>query len=864
MKKLVTGILAHVDAGKTTLSEAMLYLGGSIRKLGRVDNRDAFLDTEEMERVRGITIFSKQARFSWKNTEFVLLDTPGHVDFSAEMERTLQVLDYAVLVISGADGVQAHTRTLWKLLERYEIPVFLFLNKMDQQGTDRKARLSELQRELDGGCVDFADCGQPSFWENVAMCEEEALEQFLAQGSIRAEKISALIRQRKLFPCFFGSALRMQGVEELLDGLDAYTEERQYPTEFGARIYKITRDARQNRLTWLKITGGCLRVKDSHEGEKINEIRLYSGSGFVPAAQAEAGEICAVSGLSHTMPGQGLGAEATTRLPVLEPVLSYRVLLPDGEDAAAVLPRLRLLEEEEPQLHVVWEEALKEIQVRIMGEVQLEVLKHLVSRRFGLDISFAQGNVVYKETLAKPVVGVGHFEPLRHYGEVHLLLEPGEPESGLTYASACREEVLSGSWQRLVLGQLAERTHKGVLLGAPLTDVRITLLSGRTHNKHTEGGDMGQAALRALRQGLMEAGTRLLEPYYLFTLRLPENLVGRAMTDLERRSASLKLPRFEDGMGILTGSAPVTCLQGYHRELQAYSGGLGQLSCTVQGYFPCHNEAEVCEAGVYDAEGDMENPCGSVFCAHGAGYVVPWYEVKEHAHVPVEVLHETAEEDRTETENLKERCRQEERSRSEERDLALGTEEIDRILQQATHANHRADAPRKGIYRRRKPPAVSAETVSFRPIKRQEEYLLVDGYNVIFAWQELAELAKISLDGARGRLMDILCDYQAMRGCRLMLVFDAYRMEGHETEVLSYHNIQVVYTREAETADMFIEKFAHENSRSYRITVATSDGLEQLIIRGQGCGLLSARELQEEIAREKELLRERYLEENRG
>lgn len=858
MKKLVTGILAHVDAGKTTLSEAMLYLAGSIRKLGRVDNRDAFLDTEEMERARGITIFSKQARFSWKDTEFVLLDTPGHMDFSAEMERTLQVLDYAVLVISGADGVQAHTRTLWRLLERYGIPVFLFLNKMDQQGTDQALRMQELRRELDAQCVDFSDCGQPGFWEEVAVSDEEALEQFLSSGRISQEKLAELIAHRTMFPCFFGSALRLQGVEALLDGLSAYTEERQYPSEFSARIYKITRDARQNRLTWLKITGGCLKVKDSCGGEKVNQIRRYSGEQFEPVSQAEAGEICAVTGLSKTLPGQGLGLERGTQIPILEPVLSCRVQLPEGEAASGVLQKLKLLEEEDPQLHVVWEETLQEIQVRVMGEVQLEVLQHLVRQRFGLELSFAQGNVVYKETLARPVVGVGHFEPLRHYGEIHLLLEPGEPESGLVYASACREEVLSGSWQRLVLGQLKERQPKGVLLGAPLTDVRITLLSGRTHTKHTEGGDMGQAACRALRQGLLEGGTRLLEPYYLFTLSLPEGFVGRAMTDLERRNARLELPRIQDGTAILTGSAPVTSLQGYHRELQAYTGGLGQLSCTVQGYFSCHNEEEVCAGSCYAAEEDRENPSGSVFCAHGAGYVVPWYEVKAHAHVPVEKPDKTAEPFGEEAEDLEKPGRRDTKERSEERELFLGTEEIDRILQQATHANQRENGKRPGIYRRSKP-AAPAEMAKPRTVPKQERYLLVDGYNVIFAWQELAELAKCSLDGARGRLMDILCDYQAMLGCQLMLVFDAYRMEGHETEVFSYHNIQVVYTKEAETADMFIEKFAHENSRKYRITVATSDGLEQLIIRGQGCELLSARELQEEIAREKELFREKYL-----
>ncbi len=848
-----------MDAGKTTLSEAMLYLGGSIRKLGRVDNRDAFLDTDEMERARGITIFSKQARFSWKDTQIVLLDTPGHVDFSAEMERTLQVLDYAILVVNGADGVQAHTRTLWKLLKRYEVPVFVFMNKMDQQGTDKELLLSELQRELDAACVDFTEQSGTAFAENVAVCDEGALEQFLADGCVAKEKIAEMIAERKLYPCFFGAALRLFGVEELLCGIDAYATEPGRAETFGARVYKITRDGQQNRLTWLKITGGVLRVKEMLGGEKINQIRLYSGEHYETVTEASAGEICAVTGPAQTIPGQGLGEEEGGVLPVLEPVFSYRMLLPEGIDAAAVLPKLRLLEEEEPQLHVVWQETLREIQVCIMGEVQLEVLRHLIYQRFGLEVSFAQGSVMYKETLTQPVVGVGHFEPLRHYAEVHLLLEPGELESGITYDTACREEVLAGNWQRLILGQLEEREPRGVLLGAPLTDVRITLLSGRAHTKHTEGGDFGQAARRALRQGLMEGHSQLLEPYYAFTLSLPERFLGKAMTDMERRSGKMDLPLTEKGTAVLTGLAPVAALQGYLQELQAYTGGLGRLSCTLKGYYPCHNTEEVLAQSAYDPESDTEQPSGSVFCSHGAGYVVPWYEVKAHAHVPVEEPDggkESAEDADTGELSLKRPLR---RNPAEERDLALGTEEIDLILQQATHANRREEEARKGIYRRKKTTPVPARTTHFVPTPKQEEYLLVDGYNVIFAWDELSDLAKVSLDGARGRLMDILCDYQAMKGCRLMLVFDAYRIEGHVTEVFTYHNIQVVYTKEAETADMFIEKFAHENSRKYRVTVATSDGLEQLIIRGQGCNLLSSRDLKEEILREKENFREKYM-----
>lgn len=848
-----------MDAGKTTLSEAMLYLGGSIRKLGRVDNRDAFLDTDEMERARGITIFSKQARFSWKDTQIVLLDTPGHVDFSAEMERTLQVLDYAILVVNGADGVQAHTRTLWKLLKRYEVPVFVFMNKMDQQGTDKELLLSELQRELDAACVDFTEQSGTAFAENVAVCDEGALEQFLADGCVAKEKIAEMIAERKLYPCFFGAALRLFGVEELLCGIDAYATEPGRAEAFGARVYKITRDGQQNRLTWLKITGGVLRVKEVLGSEKINQIRLYSGEHYETVTEASAGEICAVTGPVQTIPGQGFGEEEGGVLPVLEPVFSYRMLLPEGIDAAAVLPKLRLLEEEEPQLHVVWQETLREIQVCIMGEVQLEVLRHLIYQRFGLEVSFAQGSVMYKETLTQPVVGVGHFEPLRHYAEVHLLLEPGELESGITYDTACREEVLAGNWQRVILGQLEEREPRGVLLGAPLTDVRVTLLSGRAHTKHTEGGDFGQAARRALRQGLMEGHSQLLEPYYAFTLSLPERFLGKAMTDMERRSGKMELPLTENGTAVLTGLIPVSALQGYQQELQAYTGGLGRMSCTLKGYYPCHDAEAVLAQSTYDPERDPEQPSGSVFCSHGAGYVVPWYEVKAHAHVPVEEPDEgkeSAEDANTGELLLKRPLR---RNPAEERDLALGTEEIDLILQQATHANRREEEARKGIYRRKKTTPVPARTTYFVPTPKQEEYLLVDGYNVIFAWDELSDLAKVSLDGARGRLMDILCDYQAMKGCRLMLVFDAYRIEGHVTEVFTYHNIQVVYTKEAETADMFIEKFAHENSRKYRVTVATSDGLEQLIIRGQGCNLLSSRDLKEEILREKENFREKYM-----
>lgn len=887
MKKLVIGILAHVDAGKTTLSEALLYKSGNIRKAGRVDNGDAFLDTDEMEKERGITIFSKQAVFSYEDMEITLLDTPGHVDFSAEMERTLQVLDYAILVINGADGVQGHTRTVWRLLLRYRVPVFLFVNKMDQEGTDRTALLTELQKHLSENCVDFSEADTEHFYENIAVSEEAVLEQFLENGAVERETVNRLIRERKVYPCYFGSALKMEGVEQFLQGILCYTENPVYPEEFGARVFKIARDAQGNRLTYLKVTGGVLRVKDiitqkqgrtaKQEGqtaEKVNQIRIYSGEKYQAADEAQAGCVCAVTGLTMTSPGEGLGREQAAELPVLEPVLTYRVLLPDGVDAAAMLPKLRLLEEEEPALHLVWDETLREIQVCIMGEVQLEILQRLIKDRFGMVVEFGQGSVVYRETIAEPVIGVGHFEPLRHYAEVHLLLEPGELGSGMQFASNCSEDILAKNWQRLILTHLEEKEHKGVLTGASLTDMKITLIAGRAHLKHTEGGDFRQATYRAVRQGLMEAASVLLEPYYAFLLEIPENMVGRAMTDIERMNGSLLPPRIEEGRAVLTGQAPVTAMRGYQKEVTAYTKGLGRLNCTLKGYFPCHNTEEVLESCGYDAESDLNNPAGSVFCAHGAGFVVPWDEVRAYMHLDdktEEILQnykgkQTAEGDAGGDWKTLKKDGIQSRSQAEKRKSSvsemLGTEEIDRILAQANQANKRdKESARKGIYRRKpEKKYMPAVTQKFAEPAKKENYLLVDGYNIIFAWEDLKEISKVSIDGARGRLMDILCDYQAMQGCTLIVVFDAYRVQGHATEVTDYQNIHVVYTKEAETADQYIEKFAHENGRKYNVTVATSDGLEQVIIRGQGCGLLSARDLQEEIRRAKRRLKEEYLE----
>ncbi|MCH5269201.1 MAG: TetM/TetW/TetO/TetS family tetracycline resistance ribosomal protection protein [Lachnospiraceae bacterium] len=880
MKKLNIGILAHVDAGKTTLSEALLYISGSIRKMGRVDNQDAFLDTDVMEKERGITIFSKQAEFTYRDMAVTLLDTPGHVDFSAEMERTLQVLDYAILLINGADGIQAHTRTLWRLLARYGVPVFIFVNKMDQQGADKDSLLSELQESLNGACIDFENTEGETFLENVAVCDEALLETFLEQGRIEDEQIRRLIRERKIFPVFFGSALRIEGVEELLQGILRFAKEPSYPKEFGARVFKITRDMQGNRLTYLKVTGGCLRVRDTLRGrsadaeaqdweEKVTGLRVYSGEKFGALNEAPAGTVCAVTGLSHTFPGEGLGEEEEQELPLLEPVLVYRVILPPEEDAAAMLPKLKLLEEEEPQLHVVWDETLKEIQVRIMGEIQLEILQRQIKDRFGIVVEFGEGSVVYKETIAEPAVGVGHFEPLRHYAEVQLLLEPGEAGSGLTFASVCSEDVLARNWQRLILTHLEEKEHRGVLTGAPVTDMKITLLTGRAHLKHTEGGDFRQATYRAVRQGLMEAPCILLEPYYAFTLEVPEKFTGRAMTDIDRMQGTPGMPRIEGGTAVLTGIAPVVTIRGYQKEVTAYTQGLGRLFCTLKGYFPCHNTEEVMERMAYDPEADLRNPTGSVFCAHGAGFVVPWDEVREYMHTEAvdawwygtengegagadQAMRYTAEDGRKAPGATAPKSR-------EVGPAVISTEEIDSILERAFGANKRnEDAPRKGIYKRPRKEKITSVTKSYKPVEKKTEYLLVDGYNIIFAWEELADLAKVSIDGARGRLLDILCDYQGMRDGELIVVFDAYRVQGHQTEISDYHNIHVVFTKEAETADQYIEKFAHENAKKYRVTVATSDGLEQIIIRGEGCALLSARDLLFEIERVKKQLREEY------
>ena len=849
MGKIVVGILAHVDAGKTTLSEGMLYTSGAIRTMGRVDNRDAFLDTYALERERGITIFSKQAVFPLGTTQVTLLDTPGHVDFSPEMERTLQVLDYAILVISGADGVQGHTRTLWNLLRRYEIPTFVFVNKMDQEGTDAEVLLQELKNVLEEGCVDFSTKRDAHFYEETAVCSEDALEEFLETGRLKKETLQELFLERQLFPCFFGSALRLEGVKEFLEQMQELIKVPAYPETFGAKVFKIARDEAGNRLTYLKITGGSLKVKAVIEGQKVNQIRIYSGEKYEAVNEVETGSICAVTGLSDTYPGEGLGAEQGTYLPVLEPVLNYQVIPTEGDDPILLLPKLRELEEEEPQLHIVWEEALQEIHVQLMGEVQLEVLKTLIYERFGVEVEFGQGNILYKETIQNTVEGVGHFEPLRHYAEVHLLLEPGEPGSGVQCMSVCSEDLLDRNWQRLILTHLMETEHRGVLTGAPITDIRITLVSGKAHLKHTEGGDFRQAVYRAVRQGLKQADSVLLEPYYEYRLELPSENVGRAMTDIERMHGTFGLPQTEADRTILTGMAPVSTMRDYQKEVHAYTRGNGTLQCTLKGYAPCHNTEEVLAATGYDSERDTLHPTGSVFCAHGAGFLVPWYEVKEYMHLP-SIMQEKPS-DSPEEKQTAYRV-------SKETDAWIDTEEVDRIIAQSVGANKKQKTlPKKKV------PEYYKSTSKPKKQEVREEYLLVDGYNVIFAWEDLKDLAQVSIDGARGKLLDVLCDYQGMKKCNLIVVFDAYRVQGHKTEISTYHNIHVVFTKEAETADQYIEKFAHENGKKYNVTVATSDGLEQIIIRGQGCRLLSARELKDEIERTKKTLFEEHPQESK-
>ena len=839
-KQIVLGILAHVDSGKTTLSEAMLYRAGVTRRLGRVDHKDAFLDTDALEKARGITIFSKQALLTAGDTDITLLDTPGHVDFSTETERTLQVLDYAVLVVSGTDGVQSHTETLWRLLRRYHVPTFVFVNKMDLPGMERQELLAQLNRRLGEGFVDFG-AEQADRDEALALCDENLMDRMLDAGQLQDADLIPAIARRHVFPCWFGAALKLEGVDALLDGLDRYTRSAPALEAFGAKVFKVSQDEQGARLTWLRVTGGELKVKAQLTGEadgepwaeKANQLRLYSGAKYTLTEAIGPGQACAVTGLTKARPGEGLGAERDSDLPVLEPVLSYQVLLPEGADVHAALGKLHRLEEEEPQLHVVWNETLGEIHVQLMGEIQLEVLRSLLAERFGLEVEFGPGGILYKETITEPMEGVGHYEPLRHYAEVHLKLEPLPRGSGMQFAADCREEVLDKNWQRLVLTHLEEKQHLGVLTGSPLTDVKITLIAGRAHLKHTEGGDFRQATYRAVRQGLMLVKSQLLEPWYAFRLEVPAENIGRAMSDIQRMEGTFDPPESGEETAVLTGFAPVSTMRSYPMEVVSYTRGRGHLSLTLDGYRPCHNAQEVIAAIGYEPEHDLDNPADSVFCAHGAGFVVPWDQVRSHMHVDSGWGKSTRPE--------------QEAAVPQRRAMAY-------------RATLEEDAELLKIFERTYGPIKRDPLVAFRPVQKRErpdfaaeqweiapEYLLVDGYNIIFAWDELNALSKESLDAARHKLMDILCNYQGFQKCVLILVFDAYRVPGSPGSIEQYHNIHVVYTKEAETADMFIERVTHEIGRNRRVRVATSDGMEQIIILGHGALRVSARMFHEEV-----------------
>lgn len=836
MKKTVISILAHVDAGKTTLSEALLYTVGQLKKLGRVDNKNAFLDSYELERRRGITIFSKQAVLKTQNMEITLLDTPGHVDFSSEAERTLQVQDYAILVISARDGVQPHTETLWRLLSRYDVPVFIFVNKMDLDGTDKNAVLAELKKRLSDNCVDFT-VPEDELSENAALCDEKLVEKYLEQGEISGEEISAAIKERKIFPCWFGSALKLDGVAEFIEGLEKYTLKQYYGSEFGARVFKIARDPQGNRLTYMKITGGSLKARSvisysAKDGEKrleekANMLRIYSGEKFEPADEAEAGEICAVLGLSATYPGQGLGFEKDFFKPMLEPVLTYRVLLPAEISPVEFLPKLRQLEEEDPQL-LVSGNTTGEIYVHLMGEIQAEVLQSLVEERFGVHIEFDHGSIIYKETVAAPVEGVGHFEPLRHYAEVHLLIEPGEPESGITVDSLCREEVLSKNWQRLIITHVLEKTHRGVLIGAPLTDAKITLVAGRAHVKHTEGGDFRQATYRALRQGLMKAENILLEPYYAFRLEVPAEQLGRAVSDIRVMDGKIASPESDGITAVITGRAPVSEMRSYQSDVMAYTKGKGKLALFPDGYSPCHNAEKIIAAAGYDPEADIENTPDSVFCSHGAGVTVKWYDVEKYMHVTggIDIASENQIPILPDAKLLK-------------RNLNIDDKELEAIME-------REFGP---IKRRKYSEAVLDTPKTAQALPNKKEYIIVDGYNLMFAWEGLAGLAKENFDAARHILTDILCNYRGYTKCELVLVFDGYKVKGNAGEKSDYKGIHLVYTKENETGDMYIEKLVEEVGKNYSVKVVTSDNLIQVSALRAGVLRVPAREFIKEIER---------------
>lgn len=867
VRRLVMGILAHVDAGKTTLSEGMLFLAGNIKKLGRVDHKNAFLDNHGIERERGITIFSKQAVINWNDIEISLLDTPGHVDFSAEMERTLSVLDYAVLVISGTDGVQPHTLTLWRLLKRYNIPVFIFVNKMDITASDKSSVLAGIKDKLGSECIDFSDGETNGFYEEIAMSDEKVLDFYMENDMVGREDIKELIKSRKVFPCFFGSALKMQGVKEFMEGIASYSSDIKYGSSFGAKVYKIARDSQGIKLAYMKITGGSLKVKEQVPGihEKAEQIRIYSGEKYKTTDVAEAGMVCAVTGLKGVNPGECLGADSSLTIPLLEPVMSYKIMPSDGTPVHHLMESLKIMEEEEPQLHIVWNEKLQEINLQLMGEVQSEVIKRLILERFNIKTEFGQGNIVYKETIANTTEGIGHFEPLRHYAEVHLLLEPGERGSGIVTASLCKEDDLGINWQNLILSHIDEREHPGVLTGSAVTDIKITLVAGKAHLKHTEGGDFRQATYRAIRQGLMQAENVLLEPYYDFRLEVPSGSVGRAINDIQRMEGTFEGPVADDSMQVLSGKAPVSLMSGYMQEVAAYTGGLGKLICSPGGYMPCHNAQEVIETIGYNPDEDMENPTGSVFCAHGSGFYVPWYEVKNYMHLEGMDIDKNG--GKSELEISAYNAAVNSRAASTYSGTIEEDKELEAIFERTFGASkNKLKSETEGNlgYEKKKTrnkledEEYKKELARYKKKKYRDvkQYLLVDGYNIIFSWKELNELARDSLDAARGKLMDILCNYQGYKQCILILVFDAYKVKGNKGGVKDYHNIHVVYTREAETADMYIEKVTHELGKKHNVTVATSDALEQIIVAGEGAVRMSAKEFKEEVERVSEHIKE--------
>ena len=856
MKKIVIGILAHVDSGKTTLSEALLYQSGSISRLGRVDHKNSFLDTFSLERDRGITIFSKQAVFQYNDTEFTRLDTPGHVDFSAETERTLQVLDYAVLVISASDGIQSHTQTLWKLLAKYNVPCFIFINKMDLDSADKARVLTELKTKFSDGCIDFDSNSNSEFYESIALCDEKLLNQYYENEQINKKDIIACIHQRKIFPCLFGSALKLNGVEEFMECLYSYTQMPEYGSEFAGKVYKISEDKGQ-RLTFLKVTGGSLKVKEilksakNENSEKVNQIRIYSGDKFTAIDEAAAGTVCAVTGITFTRPGDGLGAEASTGMPVLEPVLTYRLELPDNIDAHTALKKMKILEAEDPQLKVVWNERLGEIQVQLMGDIQLEILETIIAERFGINATFGKGNIIYKETIADTVEGVGHFEPLRHYAEVHLLIKPAKRDSGIIFKTDCKEDLLDKNWQRLILTHLYEKTHIGVLTGSPITDMEITLVSGKAHAKHTEGGDFRQATYRAVRQGLRSANSILLEPIYKYTLEVPTENIGRAMTDIQRMHGTFNSPETIGEFSVINGTAPVSTMYDYAREVVQYTHGKGRLICTLKGYEPCHNADEVIEKMGYNCDGDTDNPCDSVFCSHGAGYTVKWNEVKSHMHLPSALSvpkSQYIENSKITLSNCKDK----------DNFFALDKELMQIFEQTYGPIKKRTNHPNQNHFTFTKS-SEKNESKKYKSVRAPKysgtEYLLVDGYNVIFSWDNLKELAKDNIDGARNTLINILCNYQGYKKCEVILVFDAYKVKGNAREVEKINNINIVYTKEAETADMYIEKVSHKLAKNNKVRVVTSDALEQLIILEGGALRVSSNEFFFEIQKAEEDIR---------